>query len=68
MMKRKFGYSVVMNHELGEPAVEQQMIDNVTISWNPDDNRFYVVRNGETAGTFKEMRNAAFTANKLLEK
>ena len=32
-MKRKFN---------GEPYVEQSTVNNMDITWNPDDNRFYV--------------------------
>lgn len=49
-------YRVVMCGE--EPAVIQHEINDFLISWNPDDNRFYVYKDDDTKATFAELRNA----------
>lgn len=41
-----------------EPDVEQGMVNGFGLSWNPDDERFYVVRGEDTVATFREFRNA----------
>ena len=43
----------------GEPDVDQGCINGYELSFNPDDNRFYVTdSDGGTVATFKEFRNA----------
>jgi hypothetical protein len=41
-----------------EPAVIQPSINGWTISWNPDDNRWYVQSGDDVRATFRERRNA----------
>jgi hypothetical protein len=42
-----------------EPAITQPPMNGWDISWNPDDNRWYVCGNDAvTVATFKERRNA----------
>ncbi len=55
---------LIQNPTRDEPAITQQSVNGFDISWNPDDNRFYVCdRPGpwydlETRTTFKDLRNA----------
>ena len=32
--------------------------NGIVLSWNPDDNRFYISRNDEQLGNYKDWRNA----------
>ena len=41
-----------------EPAVEQHECNGYAISWNPDDERFYVQKGAEFLGSFSLLRNA----------
>lgn len=40
-----------------EPSVEQGEIDGFTVSWNPDDDRFYVQSGEDTRASFQDWRN-----------
>lgn len=46
----------VMNGD--EPAVIQPSVNGWAISWNPDDDRWYVSHMNDTRATFKERQNA----------
>lgn len=48
----------------GEPTVDQGRINDWYMSWNPDDNRFYVSHNdfGIAAARFKRWSNAVYYA------
>lgn len=43
--------------ESGEPCIDQCVIGKTTVTYNPDDAKFYVEYNGHTA-VFEEYRNA----------
>jgi len=49
----------------GELAVDQGQIGDLIITWNPDDERFYVSdSSGETLGTFARCDNAVTFARR----
>ncbi len=52
------------NTHLNEPDCNQERINGWYISWNPDDERFYVCKrnDGIPIATFKEWRNTVFYA------
>lgn len=57
------GYSIkrlpAIGQSIGNVDVEQGLVHNWPVSYNPDDERFYVERSDKTAvATFKEFRNA----------
>lgn len=56
--------SAVLND--AEPAVSQPRVNGWNISWNPDDQRWYVCAadDGIAAATFRERRNAIQYAKK----
>jgi hypothetical protein len=41
-----------------EPCVEQRTVNGYNISWNPDDERFYVYKGEDCVTHYKDMRNA----------
>ena len=38
--------------------VDQVKIGQVELTWNPDDERFYITRGENTIGVYKDWRNA----------
>ena len=47
------------------PAINQGVVHGWYLSWNPDDDRFYVgAANGLATATFSELRNAVQYARK----
>jgi len=55
------------NTSLNEPEVNQGTINGWHLSWNPDDNRFYVSENeggSLVKATFKDWKNAVQYARK----
>lgn len=58
------GFKRIMNGE--EPAITQPNINGHSLSWNPDDGRFYVQATvdpaSETLATFREWKNAVYYA------
>lgn len=55
---------IVNPHRPGEPEVRQAPLNGCELSWNPDNNRFYVKRDEKTIGIFQEWRNAVAFARK----
>lgn len=47
-----------------EPAIDQGVTNGYRITWNPDDGRFYVERDGVTVTTYRDLRNARQYAKK----
>ena len=41
-----------------EPAINQGTLNGFDLSYNPDDERFYIVRDDETLATFRHWHNA----------
>ena len=47
-----------------EPEIDQGILNGCDLSWNPDDNKFYVTVSGETLGVFQNWHNAVYFARK----
>jgi hypothetical protein len=45
-----------------EPFVDQGILNGWQMSWNPDDNRFYVANCREVVATFARWSNAVYYA------
>lgn len=57
----------------GEPLVDQGHVHGLPVSWNPDDDRFYVHKIGTTdgtnvLGTFSAWRNAVQYARRVTKR
>ena len=48
--------------------VDQISQDQYAITWNPDDDRYYVQQNNETIASYKDWRNATARFKKELNK
>jgi hypothetical protein len=67
-MDQKFHYTMKAS-ESGEPTIEQQEIGNVSISYNPDDQKFYVQDSDHAVyASGKSWRNIPSRANELLQR
>jgi hypothetical protein len=61
----KFHYTLA-KHENGDVMVSQQKIGNIVLSFNPDDDKFYVTdEEHHVYCTGKSWRNVVARANKL---
>ena len=58
--------SIIWNEKFNTPEVNQREQSGITLSWNPDDDRFYVSEqsNDHYLGSFKDFRNAVTCFNK----
>ncbi len=48
--------------------IDQINNDKCSISWNPDDDRYYIQQNNETIASYKDWRNATARFKKILNK
>jgi len=65
----KFYYTLVQSNNM--PEITQQQISNVSISFNPDDDKFYIIDHAndefKTVATGKSWRNIVYRANVYLK-
>jgi len=52
MTKLRCRIRMVANHQRCEPLGDQGDINGKRVTWNPDDNRFYISLDGSTLRTF----------------
>ena len=48
----------------GEPLVDQGILNGFSLSWNPDDDRYYIQRGEDTVAAFRHWRNATTYARR----
>jgi len=59
----------LQKHENGLIAVEQFAYKGLVLSFNPDDEKFYITTEAnETLGKFKEFRNAVYHFKKRIKR
>jgi len=51
-MAHKLPYRVQWNNARKEPCINQGELNGKQLSWNPDNNRFYVTVDEDTVATF----------------